>query len=159
MEDRSSFLGYTYLADDARFVHLGVDFNVGGGQRVTASLRGQVELVDDDAPEAHGWGLRVVLRARVAPHGWVRLVYAHLERRSVPDRICTDGVVNVGDTIGRVGSSPVNGGWWPHLHVQVVSERAWDELGGRVRDLDGYSRRDAPDLPARFPDPLPILLR
>lgn len=158
MEDRSALLAHTYLAKDRRYVHLGVDFNVVAGQPVTMSLPGTVELVDDDAPEPHGWGPRAVVRIKTRSRGWVRLVYAHLGRGSIQHWVRPGGSALAGELIGCVWFPPENGGWWPHLHVQAVSERAWDRLAGRVADLDGYGREGDADLASNYPDPLPLLL-
>lgn len=141
-----------YLKKNGTFLHLGVDFNVPAGTPVMATRPGVVVLVDNDHPEEYGWGPRVVMRLKCKPA--VYLIYAHLGKV-----MCRAGqVLQSNKTIGHVGLPPHNGGWFPHLHVQVVTEDAWPFYSQRLPTLDGYGRVEHRITLARsFPDPLPYL--
>lgn len=158
MESREDMLDHTYLRELDAFVHLGLDLNVPAGASVYAGVDGVVEVVDDDTPDAYGWGPRVVLNTvDMRRDKLLRVVYAHLDAESTRG-LRVGNVVRADDKIGRVGAPPANGGWWPHLHLQLVSETAWTALRGRLNLLDSYGRLSQMHQLARdFPDPCSVL--
>jgi 4-aminobutyrate aminotransferase-like enzyme len=63
-----------------------------------------------------------------------------------------EGAVKAGDEIARLGSPEVNGGWEPHLHLQLFTDL--------VGDLDGVALSDEADLfRSVCPDPNLLLGR
>lgn len=143
LEDRRDIWRGSYLDKQRTYIHLGVDFNVPAGTQVAATHKARVVLIDSDVEEG-GWGTRVVLR----PHNPALplLIYAHLD----PDtKLRLADVVSPGTVFARVGKPPENGGWFPHLHVQCVTDEA------ALRDLDGYcDERDLFRWSRICPDPL-----
>lgn len=147
LEDRRDLWRGSYLDVQGTYQHLGVDFNVPVGTRVAASHAAHVILVDSDVPEEGGWGTRIIL----LPHDRrvPRLIYAHLDPKT---SLRTGDRVMPGDELARVGESPENGGWFPHLHVQCI---AGDP---NLLTLDGYGHeRDVARWSGICPDPLPYL--
>ena len=140
-----------YLKKNETFLHLGVDFNVPAGTPVMATRPGVVVSVDDDHEE-YGWGPRVIMRLKCKPA--VYLIYAHLERVT-----CRAGqVFQPNKIIAYVGRPPHNGGWFPHLHVQALTETTWQFYKPRLSELDGYGKaEDAAAWARKCPDPLPYL--
>ncbi len=103
-----------------RTVHLGIDLFVTAGTDVFAPLAGIVESVQDNAGLLD-YGPTIILRHTVADGLTFWTLYGHLS----PD--CLSGLragepVERGQRIGEVGRQPGNGGWPPHLHVQVVTD-------------------------------------
>lgn len=155
-EDRSHLWRGSYLAEKRNYVHLGVDLNVPAGTPVCADSPGKVILVDNDTdtfPKG-GWGTRVMLRLFYHP---VVLIYAHL----APGPDCAVGTTLVeGQEFARIGQPANNGYWFPHLHLQALSQEA-DEYylsGGRLEELDGYGKAaDADRIRRLFPDPMPYI--
>ena len=60
---------------------------------------------------------------------------------------------DAGQKLGELGDSPVNGGWAPHLHFQVMLD-----LLGHSGDFPGVCRKSEADLWLTLcPDPRPLL--
>jgi 4-aminobutyrate aminotransferase-like enzyme len=55
-------------------------------------------------------------------------LYGHLSRESLT-MVQPGQRVSAGDTIGTIGDHTVNGGWAPHVHVQLMTDRMGDESG------------------------------
>lgn len=157
LEVRDTLLAHTYLADSGKYLHLGVDFNVPAGSRVAAPRSWDVVLVDDDHPDPHGWGPRVVFCGYdVVRTERIYVIFAHLDA-DLSSRVKPGATIREGYCFAAVGAPPRNGGWFPHLHVQVVTEAAWNKYG--IENIDGYGHPgDAAALAREFPDPLPLLI-
>ena len=125
------------------FIHLGMDYNVPANTEVFAFRQGYVGTVLVDKDQKGGWGGMVIIKPFDDAKLQVCTVYAHLKPDSLP-RI--GETVFPGKKIGIIGDIHENGGWFPHLHVQMVR-------GRQVRqDTDGYGPR-LPDNHIKFPDP------
>lgn len=149
LEDRSTLWSGSYLDTTRRYFHLGVDFNVPAGTRVVSCGDGYLVRSDSDTPEEYGWGSRVMIRLNDEP---IILVYAHL---AVP-LIQKSNLIRAGDTLGHVGRPTVNGGWFPHLHVQAIREdHYYTLLKEGIMSLDGYGhKKHLSQLAELFPDPM-----
>jgi hypothetical protein len=153
LEDRRFLWATSYLDSTKAFLHLGVDFNLPYGTEVAALFDGEVVRVDDDLDQEGGWGPRVIIRPDNSS-GLSRpvCIFAHLTTPQVRvgDRI------KAGSVIAAVGKAPLNGNWFPHLHVQTVEEKHFSSLlQDGLRSLDGYgSENSRADLLTRFPNPL-----
>ena len=141
MEDRSSLWYGSYLLPGAAW-HLGLDFTVPAGSMVhlpcSAVLHGAIHNPD----QSFGWGGKAIFRLN--DHF---VILAHIDLIGlVPGERYKQG-----DQIGTVAPSTSNGGWDPHLHLQIVGPGINPEI------VDGYSalyehvRLDFPD-PAMFFD-------
>ncbi len=103
-----------------RTVHLGVDLFQPPGSPVFAPLDGVVcSVADYDNP--YDYGPTVVLEH--APEGGpvFYTLYGHLSRRSIKG-LEVGSVVRAGEKIGGIGASDENGGWAPHVHVQIIAD-------------------------------------
>jgi murein DD-endopeptidase MepM/ murein hydrolase activator NlpD len=139
LEDRSHLWRGHYQEASGRFVHLGVDYNVPAGTEVFAPCPMVVHETRADSDQDGGWGGRVISRV---PGTDLLVIFAHLEHGPLP----TEGTELVtGARVGVVGRVEVNGGWFPHLHVQCVR-------GELPKDLDGYACAST-GLGEQFPDP------
>lgn len=149
LENRAYLWRGSYLEKTGSFIHLGVDLNVPAGTPIAASHEGRVVLIDNDHPEEHGWGPRVIIHHDVES---VYLIYAHLD----PAISCRVGdELEAGQEFARIGKAPLNGNWFPHLHVQAVDESHGFGIGKPYRPFDGYGHiRDIAQLARWFPDPL-----
>ncbi len=161
MENRSQVWKGLYLTRTGSFLHLGVDYYVPEGTIICADFPAIIHHVDHDPDMQGGWGGRVVLRPDpplAGPYHDFLFIYAHLasvEGLKVGDRIPAAG------TFASVGSSAKNGGWFPHLHVQMIGRGAFDTLCSfeALDELDGYARpEDVEAMKTLFPDPTQFLL-
>ena len=108
---------------DRRTVHLGIDVFCASETPVQAPLAGRVHAVASlDRPLDYG---PVVMLRHDLPDGESFFtLYGHLDPEPAL-RWRTGDVVDAGTVIGRVGAPPGNGGWPPHLHLQLIL----DDLG------------------------------
>jgi len=134
-----------------RTVHLGIDVGAAAGTVVHAPLDGTVHSVrDNDAPG--DYGPTIILEHSGPQHPTFWTLYGHLSRESI-ERLAPGTAVRAGDVLGWLGDRTVNGGWWPHVHVQVITD-----LLGRDGDFPGVARpAEREVMLALSPDPSALL--
>ncbi len=139
-EDRSCYQGEQFHTDapEPRSVHTGIDLFIAEDTTVHAMLPGIVEsVVDNDL--AYDYGPTVVLRHTTGDeaHGtpfWV--LYGHLSRRTLT-QVRPGQVVAAGDVVGFIGDHTVNGGWAPHVHLQIMTDLMADPDTGFDGNFEG----------------------
>lgn len=124
---------------EGEILHAGVDINLPIGTSVRCTKGGVVHLIGGHADSQGGWGPYVVIEAR-RPNSEEKeyIVYAHLVGISskIGDRVEPNAI------IGTVGTPPRNGGWWSHLHIQVVKDRYFEFCARHgLGNLHGYFRK------------------
>ena len=136
--------------DEPRAVHIGVDLFAPAGTDVFAALDGVVESVAvNDAPL--DYGPTVILRHDVEGHA-LRVLYGHLAS-DVVGALEPGARVTRGERIGALGRADENGGWPPHLHLQIVRDPF-----GRTGDFPGVCAASERDVwTSVSPDPAPLL--
>jgi len=118
----------TPLFGGTRHVHIGLDLGGPEGTTVHAFAEGHVHAVGYEE-DAGGYGATVVTVHDLSlpsgiNHPWagttrrVWVLHGHLSRSDVDRWKVGDGVER-GAVIGHLGSPEENGGWAPHVHVQV----------------------------------------
>ncbi|MEY4174710.1 MAG: 2,2-dialkylglycine decarboxylase, partial [Actinomycetota bacterium] len=129
-EDRSCYDGEQFRTDapETRSVHIGIDLFIEAETPLHAMLDGTVEsVVDNDMP--YDYGPTVITRHHT-PEGvpfWV--LYGHLSRRTL-STVRAGQEVSAGQVVAYVGDPTVNGGWAPHVHVQIITDlMAHPDLG------------------------------
>ena len=151
-EKRSTLWAGTYLSKTGKWLHLGVDFNVPTGTLVNVPRQARVVHIDNDNPEPHGWGLRIITKDE--PSG-LYVIYAHLMPHSA---LKVGDVLDAGKIVGAVGAPKNNGGWYPHLHVQAMIPLAWQHYRSNLAELDGYGHSSQEQaLRRQFPNPVVAL--
>ncbi|MDH3223071.1 MAG: aminotransferase class III-fold pyridoxal phosphate-dependent enzyme, partial [Gemmatimonadota bacterium] len=139
---------------EARTIHIGLDLFLPPGTPIRAVLPGTVETVRDNA--AHlDYGPTVVLRHEPEGPPPFYTLYGHLNAATLEHRAPGERV-SAGDVIGWLGDRPENGGWPPHLHLQLVLSSthgpAWDPE--RLAGFPGVARPGlVPVWTAISPDP------
>ena len=140
-----AFTGATKSAR-RRTVHLGVDLFAPAGTALHAPLDGTVVRAGAEAG-AQGYGGMVVLR-HDTPAGVFHTLWGHLAAGCA--RLKPGQRIVAGEAFAHVGDLPENGGWAPHLHLQLgfADDPDWD----------GVADPDARELQmARFPNPAALL--
>lgn len=135
-----------------RTVHLGIDVGAAPGTAIHAPLGGTVHsLADNAAPGDYGPTIVLEHDAEGSrPRFWT--LYGHLSRESLARHRPGDRV-EAGALLGWLGELSVNGGWWPHVHVQVITD-----LLGRSGDFPGVARpAERTVMLSLCPDPTPLL--
>ena len=135
-----------------RTVHLGIDVFAPAGSEVHAPLDGVVHR-KLTCPGELDYGGLVVLRHELADGTAFGTLYGHLSPDSTAALRVGD-VVQAGRAFARLGDARDNGGWPPHLHLQVLAadpERL-PEVPRGVADPDDRAAHIAV-----YPDPSPLL--
>lgn len=118
-------------AGEARSVHLGLDLWAAAATPVAAVLAGRVHSFADNCRPGD-YGPTVILEHELEGNRFYSL-YGHLARASLAG-LSEGSAVAAGQGIGWVGEPHENGGWPPHLHLQLVAD-----LGGRRGDFPGVA--------------------
>jgi len=110
------------ITDERRTIHIGLDLTLPPGSPLYAPLDGTVHGFEDAAARLD-YGPLIVLRHEVG--GDERLtfytLYGHLDRRSL-EGLRPGKRFKAGERFAAVGAPPDNGDWWPHVHVQVITD-------------------------------------
>ena len=123
-----------------------------GGTGIEALL--DAVVFDVDVCEGHlDYGGLVVLRHQLPDGSAFGTLYGHLDPESL-EQLAPGQRLAAGDVFAQLGDEPVNGGWPPHLHIQL--------LAADPRDLPEVPRGvvDPDDLDAHravYPDPSALL--
>jgi Ser/Thr protein kinase RdoA (MazF antagonist) len=106
------------VVDEHRTIHIGLDLFADAGTPVFAPLAGSVHAFADNAAR-QDYGPVIVLRHSTDDGADFFTLYGHLSRESL--RGLTIGQpVRAGERIATLGGPEVNGGWTPHLHLQIM---------------------------------------
>jgi hypothetical protein len=133
LEDRAAL--WAGFERSAAMIHLGVDVNnLTIGEPVSAPCDATVAHVLRDASLANGWGGRLIMRMAIPFEGSEYLMYGHL-RHDLPD---VGAMFKKDDVVGHVGGPGVNGGWFPHIHVQLLTRTAFERDAKNLDRVDGY---------------------
>ena len=124
-EDRS--LLWEGFERDNRMIHLGVDFNnLSPGDKVASIADGVVFDILVDTTPFNGWGTKIIIEDEKYYY-----LYGHLMNTT----LSINQQITSGEIIGEIASSDKNGGWFPHLHLQIMDKK---ELNLNIREVDGY---------------------
>lgn len=131
-EDRS-LLWQNFETHGKPMIHLGVDFNnLPAGEPVHSPTPGQVIHVLRDSSSFNGWGGRVMVRS-----GDLVFLYGHLDPKMLPE---VGRRIGVRERIGVIADDRKNGGWFPHLHLQIMTIEYVQSFSNRD-EIDGYAAK------------------
>ena len=124
--------------DERRTIHLGVDLFVDPGTPVCAPFEATLHaFADNGAPQDYGPVVILRHQPQGAPEFFT--LYGHLSRESLA-ALRIGRPISRGEEFARIGTAAENGGWTPHLHLQIVLD-----LLDRSTDFPGValaSQRD-----------------
>ena len=142
-EARAIYTGEQYRSESLngpqwRTVHLGLDLFLEAGSTIYAPLDGVVHSFrNNDLPL--DYGPTIILQHTVERDGrplTFFTLYGHLSLDSLDD-LYEGKPVAAGSLLARIGDSSINGGWPPHLHLQLMTD-----LLGRTGEFPGVARAD-----------------
>jgi murein DD-endopeptidase MepM/ murein hydrolase activator NlpD len=145
--------GPQYVYGGRRDVHVGVDVMCPAGKPVYAPAKGTVWAAGYNGDAGDYGGVVITRHALEGPRGVVvfYVLFGHLSRRDAQSWAEGDAV-EAGTFLARVGKRSENGGWEPHLHLQVQLTEP------KGRDMPGVVARDDRERALReFPDPAMIM--
>jgi len=157
------FAGAESPLDERRTIHLGLDIFCDAGTPVHAPLRGTVHAFAYN-PASLDYGGVVILRHTTDDGTEFFSLYGHLDRAS-SGSMTIGRVIERGERFAALGAPDENGGWTPHLHLQLFTDLLGlgTDVPGVVRPSERSTWRSfCPDpnlvvaIPAeRFPPPVP----
>ncbi|MFW9918613.1 MAG: aminotransferase class III-fold pyridoxal phosphate-dependent enzyme [Candidatus Thorarchaeota archaeon] len=110
--------GLSKLGLEPRSIHLGIDIFTASGSPVYAPLDGTVHTLrnNDMLPD---FGPTIILLHKIDAETEFYTLYGHLSVDSI-EHLIPGQIVRQGESLGRIGEYPENGGWPPHLHFQII---------------------------------------
>lgn len=119
---------------EARTIHLGIDIGLPAGDAVYAPLDATIHSIQDNNTN-QDYGPTIILEHRIAEKNIVfYTLYGHLSRASLT--LWQAGqYIQRGTQLGEIGTQAENGGWAPHLHLQIITD-----LLGEVGTFPGVAR-------------------
>jgi 4-aminobutyrate aminotransferase-like enzyme/Ser/Thr protein kinase RdoA (MazF antagonist) len=106
--------------DERRTIHIGLDLFGKAGTPVFAPLEGVVHACADIRLPLD-YGPMIILRHTMDDGASFYTLYGHLSRESLHD-MQVGRAVKAGEQIATFGAAEVNGGWTPHLHLQIMTD-------------------------------------
>jgi len=126
------FAGDANALAERRTIHLGLDVFADAGTPVFAPLSGTVYAFADNRA-ALDYGPVIILRHTTDDGVEFFTLYGHLSRESL-DGLSVGKIIQRGAKLASLGAAAVNGGWTPHLHLQVFTH-----LLGMGTDVPGVA--------------------
>lgn len=140
------------IAGKRRDMHLGIDVFAEAGTSVFTPLAGRIVDVDF-RPDSQDYGGMVLMAHEPQPRVRFYSLWGHLSKASV-EALKPGEVLRAGDKVAELGAPHENGGWIPHLHLQLATahpgaawnvpgvgeadyERLWSELYPSAVDFAG----------------------
>lgn len=128
----------TLAAGERRSLHLGLDFFLPGGANVRTPLPATVaDIYVTDLPLDYGHA--IMLEHEPRPGLRFYSLWGHLSAASARN-VKVGDKLQAGAVVGQLGRSNENGGWQPHVHLQLIAYRpaaAADVIGaGESRYAD-----------------------
>jgi len=110
------------IINEGRTIHLGIDIIAPAGSALYSPFDSQVEHVEYDKGDGN-YGWFIVLRTIIKDEP-IYLLFGHLAR----DGLAAVGTQLVkGERFGFIGDTHENGNWFHHTHLQVLTQRGFDE--------------------------------
>ncbi|MEO8624840.1 MAG: aminotransferase class III-fold pyridoxal phosphate-dependent enzyme, partial [bacterium] len=103
-----------------RTIHIGLDLFCDAGASIHAPLSGTVHAFADNHTQ-QDYGPVIVLRHTTDDGTEFFTLYGHLSRESL-DGLVVGTHIGRGESFATLGAADVNGGWTPHLHLQIITD-------------------------------------
>ncbi len=105
---------------ERRTIHMGLDLFVPPGTAVYAPLPGTVHAIAYN-PQPQDYGTVVILRHETDEKRPFFTLYGHLSKAS-GEQLQVGQPIAAGERFAHVGMAAENGGWPPHLHLQILTD-------------------------------------
>jgi murein DD-endopeptidase MepM/ murein hydrolase activator NlpD len=155
LENRKDLWRGSYLGHD-NAVHLGIDVNVPQGTSISVKYPCHVSSIVHDNDQKGGWGGTILFKLEKPIGSISHFLYAHLSHKEM--RVSEKQRLTAGEIVGKLGTPEENGGWYEHLHVQAITQEAWDKFQGNLYAFDGYGQLHKDEKEhSFFPNPMPLI--
>ncbi len=124
LEDRQTILSqYPQMREEERYFHLGLDIIVDLATPLYAPLDAVVQESYYEEGEGN-YGGNVLLRHDSPYFETFYSIYGHLNKELLPD---VGAAFKAGEVFARIGDFHENGNWFYHTHLQVITQKGYDE--------------------------------
>lgn len=137
------------LYADLRDIHVGVDIGAPLGTPVHAFYEGEIFMVGyNSLPLDYGY---TIITKHVLDGEDLYVLHGHLNKKSIEGKVSMQRIFK-GEVLGWIGDKTENGGWNPHVHIQLSLVRPTKcDLPGVVSD------KNIKEALLIYPDPRLIL--
>ena len=123
LEERRNILrGSINIINEKRIYHLGLDIIVPYNSVVFCPLDGYVHKLGKETQKGN-YGGYLVLKHKIKDQTFYSL-YGHLK---TPHKVQLGQKILAGQELGRIGKESDSGGWFCHLHLQIITQKAMNE--------------------------------
>ncbi|TVR84133.1 MAG: peptidase M23 [Saprospirales bacterium] len=135
---------YTQTSGPVRNIHIGVDVWWKAGTPVFAPFDGKLHSFANNA-QPLDYGATIILEHQIKD-GIFYTLYGHLSLNSL-EGLETGMFIGRGKPFCRLGNPQENGGWYPHLHLQLILNlaRFRGDYPGVVSEKDQNIMKNCPD--------------
>ncbi len=124
LEDRQTILSqYPQMREEERYFHLGLDIIVDLDTPLYAPLDAVVQESYYEEGEGN-YGANVLLRHDSDHFETFYCIYGHLNKERLPE---PGAAFKAGEVFARIGDFHENGNWFYHTHLQVITQKGYDE--------------------------------
>ena len=146
LEERRNILrGSINIINEKRIYHLGLDIIVPYNSVVFCPLDGYVHKLGKETQKGN-YGGYLVLKHQVNNQTFYSL-YGHLK---TPHKVQLGQEVVAGQELALIGKESDSGGWFCHLHLQLITQKAMNE---GYSEWGYISKKLLPKVGEYFPDP------
>lgn len=134
---------------DQRDIHIGIDIGAPVGTPIHAFYDGEIFMTTyNSLPLDYGYTL---ITRHILDGVELFVLHGHLSRKSIEGKK-NHQKFSKGDVLGWIGDKSENGGWNPHVHIQLSREKPSKcDMPGVVSEVDLESALK------KYPDPRLIL--
>jgi murein DD-endopeptidase MepM/ murein hydrolase activator NlpD len=134
---RSNVFDANGAKEEPRRLHLGIDVWGKAGTPVFAPLEGTVHSFAFN-DRFGDYGATIIVRHQIEGELF-HILYGHLSLADLAN-LTKGKYIDAGEVIGHFGEAVENGGWPPHLHIQII--RDMQQNRGDYPGVCRYSERD-----------------
>ena len=123
LEERRNILrGSINIINEKRIYHLGLDIIVPYSSVVFCPLDGTVYKLGKETQKGN-YGGYLVIKHEIKDQTFYSL-YGHLK---TPHKVKLGQELVAGQELGKIGKESDSGGWFCHLHLQIITQKAMNE--------------------------------
>lgn len=106
-------------SENSRTIHLGVDIWHKAGTSIFAPYKAEIHSFKNN-DNFGDYGPTIILMHKIENVEFFTL-YGHLSKKSL-EKLKVGKKISTGEKIAELGSPNENGGWFPHLHFQLITD-------------------------------------
>ena len=146
LEERRNILrGSINIINEKRIYHLGLDIIIPFNSVLFCPIDGYVYKLGKETQKGN-YGGYLILKHKIKNQTFYSL-YGHLK---TPHKIQLGQKILAGQELARIGKETDSGGWFCHLHLQIITQKAFNK---GYSEWGYISEKLLPKVEEYFPDP------